>query len=312
MCKRCLYCYEPLLIEGENDFHKRCCRKFFGTDTPPLLPFEKAHLGSLARRVLASHTTIPGVQEKLSVDYETVTTSTRLTIVGLWGRFILKPPSERYPFLPEVEDLTMHLAQQVGIITVPHTLIRLQDGSLCYLTRRIDRRDDGTKIAMEDMCQLSGRLTEDKYRSSYEQIVKTIQRYSSIPQLDVVNFWEQVLFAWLTGNADMHLKNYSLYAPNKDQYILTPAYDLVATKLLLPSDTEELALTLKGKKRKLYGTQFQEVMIASGLLPKVVEKMFTKYRTIVSSWENMIKRSFIPLSVQQQFIELIHERIGRL
>ncbi len=88
----------------------------------------------------------------------------RFTIVGLWGRFILKPQTDIYRSLPELEDLTMHMAEAAKIAVVPHGLVRFADGELCYITRRIDRKADGSKIAMEDMCQLTERLTEYKYK----------------------------------------------------------------------------------------------------------------------------------------------------
>ena len=132
------------------------------------------------------------MQAKLSLDVNRggKNEPDRFTIVGLWGRFILKPQTDRYRCLPEIEDLTMHLAEAARIAVVPHGMIRFADGELCYITRRIDRTPDGGKVAMEDMCQLSERLTEYKYKGSYEQIAKVISRYSSVPQLDIVNYWE--------------------------------------------------------------------------------------------------------------------------
>lgn len=150
--------------------------------------------------------------------------------------------------MPEVEDLTMHLAELAKVNVVPHSLIRFADGKLAYITKRIDRTAKGEKLPMEDMCQLSERLTEYKYKGSYEKIAKIIMQYSSVPKLDVINFWEQVVFSWLTGNADMHLKNFSLYSQRKGYYSLTPGYDMISTALLMPEDTEELALTLNGKR----------------------------------------------------------------
>lgn len=168
--------------------------------------------------------------------------------MGLWGRYILKPQTDVYRALPELEDLTMHMAEAAKIAVVPHSLIRFADGELCYITRRIDRQKDGTKTAMEDMCQLSERLTEYKYKGSYEQIAKLIKKYSATPQLDLVNFWEVVVFSWIVGNSDMHLKNFSLYK-TPTGYSLTPAYDLLSTAIVMPEDKEELALTLNGKKQ---------------------------------------------------------------
>ena len=209
MKNRCLYCYEPL-VDGEVDYHAKCCRKLFGTSQAPILPYTSSEVRVLADEVVRSQTTVTGVQPKLSLDFDQMSNlPKRFTIVGLWGRFILKPQTERYPHLPELEDVSMHLAEIAKIETVPHGLMRFSDGELCYITRRIDRTEQGEKLPMEDMCQLSERLTEYKYKGSHEQIAKLISKYSSVPKLDLVKYWEQVLFSWLIGNADMHLKNYS-------------------------------------------------------------------------------------------------------
>lgn len=311
MTTRCLYCYEPL-AEGEGDYHPRCSRKLFGTPKPPLLPYTSKEVRSLADEVIRSQTTLTGVQPKLSLDIDQMNHAPkRFTIVGLWGRFILKPQTELYPHLPELEDLTMHLAELAKIETVPHGLIRFSDGALAYITRRIDRTPKGEKLPMEDMCQLAERLTEYKYRGSHELIAKLILQYSSVPKLDLVKYWEQVFFAWLVGNADMHLKNYSLYAPDSDAYQLTPAYDLLATALVLPSDTEELALTLCGKKRKLSRAHFLEAMTASGLDLKVCDKLFARFQKVLPAWENCIRQSFLPKEMQEQYLELISRRCNK-
>ena len=257
-----------------------------------------------------SRTTLTGVQAKLSLDVNRggKNEPDRFTIVGLWGRYILKPQTDRYRCLPEIEDLTMHLAEAARIAVVPHGLIRFADGELCYITRRIDRTPEGGKIAMEDMCQLSERLTEYKYKGSYEQIAKTIRRYSSVPQLDVVNFWEVVVFSWLTGNADMHLKNFSLYKTSLG-YSLTPAYDLLSTFLVLPEDPEELALTLNGRKRKLRRSDFEKAMSLSGLNEKVIENMAKKFRRAFPKWIGIINDSFLPNDMKRRFKRLILERM---
>ena len=245
---KCLFCYKDLK-EGQKDYHPACARKFFGTKGVPSLPYVRSQLGDLARKVVRAQTTLTGVQAKLSLDIDKGGRNRpdRFTIVGLWGKFILKPQTDTYRALPELEDVTMHMAEAARIATVPHALIRFRDGELCYITRRVDRRDDGSKVPMEDMCQLTERLTEYKYKGSYEQIAKAIRRYSAAPQLDVVNFWEVVVFSWITGNADMHLKNFSLYNPDGAGYTLTPAYDMLSTHLALPEVIEELAISLNGK-----------------------------------------------------------------
>lgn len=305
---RCLYCYEPL-VGGEVDYHAKCCRKLFWTNQVPVLPYTSKDVRALADEVVRSQTAVTGVQPKLSLDFDQTRHShKRFTIVGLRGRFILKPQTERYLHLPELEDVSMHLAEIAKIETVPHGLIRFCDGELCYITRRIDRTEQGEKLPMEDMCQLSERLTEYKYKGSHEQIAKLISRYSSVPKLDLVKYWEQVLFSWLIGNADMHLKNYSLYAPMGNEYRLTPAYDLLSTTLVIPKDTEELALTLCGKKRKLTRQHFLEAMTASGLDEKVCDNIFARFRRILPEWEACIRQSFVPKEMQEQYIVLIKYR----
>lgn len=310
---KCLYCYKEL-GEGEKDFHKACARKMFGTPQAPELPYTRENLTELARQVIRSQTTLTGVQAKLSLDInrESREETGRFTIVGLWGRYILKPQTERFARLPEVEDLTMHLAELARMQVVPHSLVRFADGELCYITRRIDRTARGGKLPMEDMCQLTGRLTEYKYKGSYEQIAKAIQRYSSVPRLDVVNFWEQVVFSWITGNADMHLKNFSLYSKVRGRYLLAPAYDMLSTALVMPEDTEELALSLNGKKRKIKKVDFVAPMQASGLEDKVIENIFHKFFKAQPKWFECMDASFLPATMTEAYKAIIDGRLERL
>ena len=310
---KCLYCYKEL--DGdEKDFHKACSRKMFGTPNVPELPYTRENLTDLAKQVIRSQTTLTGVQAKLSLDINEGgrNESDRFTIVGLWGRYILKPQTDRFAHLPELEDVTMHLAELAKVQVVPHSLIRFTDGDLCYITRRIDRTIKGDKLPMEDMCQLTERLTEHKYKGSYEQIAKAIQRFSAVPKLDMVNYWEQVVFSWITGNADMHLKNFSLYSKEKGKYVLTPAYDMLSTALVMPEDTEELALTLNGKKRKIKKTDFVTSMQASGLEDKVIEKIFNKFAKAKEKWFELIDLSFLPDDMKEAFKALITQRLSLL
>lgn len=309
---KCLFCYKPLK-EGEIDYHKACTRKIFESTTVPVLPYTRANIKELAREIITASTTVTGVQAKLSLDISRghAGEPQRFTIVGLWGRFILKPQTDRFANLPENEDLTMHMAEAAGIKTVPHSLIRFADGELCYLTRRVDRTKNGAKIAMEDMCQLSERLTEDKYKGSYERIAKLIRRYSSAPLLDVVNFWEVVLFSWLTGNADMHLKNFSLFRPAND-YMMTPAYDLLSTALAMPEDDEELALTLNGKKKRIKREDFEIAMRDSGLEEKAISNLFLRFSKAIPKWHELITESFLPLNLQKAYHDKIDKMVRKI
>ena len=306
---KCLYCYKELK-EGQTDYHPSCAKKLYGVKTAPVLPYNRSQIGELAKRVVRAQTTLTGVQAKLSLDvnHGQKNEPDRFTIVGLWGRFILKPQTDTYRSLPELEDLTMHMAEAAKIAVVPHGLIRFDDGELCYITRRIDRQPDGSKTAMEDMCQLSERLTEYKYKGSYEQIAKLIKKYSAVPQLDLVNFWEVVVFSWITGNSDMHLKNFSLYKTPLG-FCLTPAYDLLSTMIVMPQDTEELALTLNGKKRKIKRSDFEKAMTASGLNEKVIQNMANKFGKAISKWIDLIDNSFLPNDMKREYKRLIIKRV---
>ncbi len=309
--KRCLFCYKPL-APGETDFHGACSKKIFGIAVPPELPYNETQMEELATQIVREQTTVTGVQPKLSLDIaKTKNGPSRFTIVGLWGGYILKPPTPQYPHLPEVEDVTMHLASLAKIKTVPHTLIRMHSGSLAYLTKRIDRTKK-EKIHMEDMCQLTERLTEHKYQGSYEQITKAIRDYSSNSGLDIVNFYEIVLFSFLTGNADMHLKNFSLIKNPEMGYHLAPAYDLVATALVNPADDEDLALTLNGKKKKINRNDFIAAFESAGLESKQQLNIFKKMERAVPDWIKFLGNSFIRNDLKTSYEELIKERLKRL
>lgn len=308
---KCLYCYRPL-ENGEMDFHAKCAKKFFGTDKVPALDYTCEDLDKLAVQIIKDKTSLTGVQPKLSLHLNEHEGSQRLTIVGLWGSFICKPQTIQFEQMPETEDLTMHLAELAKIDVVSHTLMRMADHSLCYLTKRIDRLSSGEKLAMEDMCQLTERKTEDKYKSSYERIAKAIVQYSSMPKMDVTNFFEVILFSWITGNNDMHLKNFSLYEP-ADRFIrLTPAYDMLNAVILNPKDDEELALTLNGKKRKLKRSDFVSSGLLMGVEQKTIERLIQKYVKLLPKFQEIIGESFLNDELKDKYSELISERIGRL
>jgi len=310
---RCLYCYQPL-TDGEADFHPKCCKKIFGLSVPPILPYDETQMMELGLQVIQNQIAVTGVQPKISLHLNNEKKRIephRFTIVGLWGGYILKPPSVRYPEIVEVESLTMHLANLSKIKVVPHALIRLKSGQLAYITKRIDRIN-GKKLHMEDMCQLTDRMAENKYQASYEQIAKAIYKHSSMPGLDVVNFYEQVLFSFLTGNADMHLKNFSLIYGENNKPVLSPGYDMLSTAIVNPADEEELALTLNGKKKKIRRNDFITAFTTSKLDTKQQENIFRKMKNAREKWVEMIDSSFLSEEFKMAYKSLIEERFSRL
>ncbi len=309
MC-RCLFCYKEL-GKGEKDFHPQCAKKFFGLQEAPLLDYRHEELDKLAEQVIRSQTSLTGVQPKLSLNLNKHEGTSRLTIVGLWGDYIFKPQTEDYIQLPENEDLTMHLAEAAKISVVPHSLIRMADGELGYITKRIDRTKNGEKVDMEDMCQLTLHPTEYKYKGSHEQIAKAIMQYCDMPKLELANYMQLLLFCFVTGNNDMHLKNFSIYRP-KNIYQLAPAYDLLNIAIANPIDKEELALTLSGRKSKLQLKDFLKAGEAMGLEEKVIMHLIGNMQKALPKWKMLIQSSFLTEEMKVKYEQLVTSRLERI
>lgn len=312
---KCLFCYKEL-EEGQVDFHPSCARKFFGSETAPILPYTRDNMSELARQVIRTSSSVTGVQAKMSLDVNRggKNEPTKFTIVGLWSKYIFKPQSAKYPCLPELEDLTMKMAEVARIRTARHTLIRLADGELGYLTLRMDRGRKGEKISMLDMCQLTNRLTEYKYYGTYQQLADTVKKFSSAPMLDVQRFWEVVLFSWITGNSDMHCKNFSLIDIGKGKYALAPAYDLLAVLLADPADTEEMAMSFSvgGAKNGFNRNTFMTAFTQSGIPTAIADKMIERMKCNLPKWEELINQSFLPNIMKSSYILLLKRRIEQL
>ena len=308
---KCLYCYQQL-NENETDFHSSCVKKIFGTTTPPIINFDLNQLEELAKQIIIKSIAVTGVQPKLSLDLvKQKGELSRLTIVGLNGDYILKPSSKEYAELPENEDVTMHLAELVKIKTAKHTLVRLRSGELAYLTKRFDRKNTSKhsvqtdKIAVEDFCQLSENLTEHKYRGSIEKVGKLTYQYTTNKGFEAQRLFELVLFSYLTGNADMHLKNFSLIENNLGEYELSPAYDLLSTALVIPDDKEESALTINGKKSKLKLNDFDILAESLKINEKSLQNIYSRFNKVLPKWSLCIRQSFLSKEMQANYIHLI-------
>lgn len=305
--KKCLFCYSEL-SKNEIDFHASCSKKMFGTPTPPILDFDRENITDLAKKIVVKSVAITGVQPKLSLQMEKQKNQNpRLTLVGLYGDFILKPQSDEYSELPENESVTMHLAGIFGIKTVKHSLIRLKSGELAYITKRFDR-EKGEKIAVEDFCQLSENLTEHKYRSSIEKVGKIAFQFVENKGFELQKLFELVVFCFLTGNADMHLKNFSLMKNKFGFYEFSPAYDLLSTALVIAEDKEETALTINGKKNKLKKNDFDTLGKSFGISEKVLNTIYKKIEKTLPKWTDFIEKSFLSKEIKQKYLDLIFQK----
>jgi len=304
---KCLYCYNQL-ESGEKDFHPACSKKFFGSQIPPFVDLDIKRIKELAVEALGKSISVPGVQPKLSLDFKGKGgKENRLTIVGLWGRYILKPPFEDYPEMPELEDVTMHMSELLNIKTAKHSLIKLKSGELAYISKRFDRPKN-RKLHVEDMAQLTGTLTENKYRSSMEKIGKAILKYSSNPGIDAIGYFELALFSFLSGNSDMHLKNFSLIRNEDDEIMLSPAYDLLSTKLLIPKDKEDLALPMNGKKSNFKKKDFDLFASQLGINEAALRKIYERFGDSFSEMNELINKSFLSKEMKEKYIALLDER----
>ena len=311
MENRCLYCYET--VEGESDFHEKCSMEFFGTPTPPKLEYSLDQMDELAKNVVERSVAVPGVQPKLSmslVKEAKEKSDTRLTVVGaLGGHYIFKPPSDRFPEMTENEHVTMRVAESFGIRVVPSSLIRLLSGELSYITKRIDRSETGAKIHMIDMFQITEAF--DKYKSSMEKVGKALGSYSSNTLLDKTFYFDLAIFSFLTGNNDMHLKNFSMIE-NISGWGLSPAYDLLNVAILFPEDTEELALTLVGKKKKFKREHFEKFGEGLELTSKQIKGTFNRMIKNKSGAFDLIDRSFLSKDMKTAYKEVLEGRYRQL
>lgn len=312
MKSNCLFCYSPL-EEGESDFHHKCSVAFFGTPIPPKIHYALEQIDELAKEIIERSVAVPGVQPKLSLSLVRGVSNkadSRLTLVGaLGGGYILKPPSTYFKEMPENEHLTMRMAESYGIPVVPSTLIRLNSGELCYLSKRIDRTENEEKIHMLDMFQITEAF--DKYKGSIEKIGRALEYYSSNPLLDKTYLFDLTLFCFITGNNDMHLKNFSMIkTPNG--WVLSPAYDLLNVTIIIPEDTEEFALTLGGKKRKLEFTHFYRFGIAIGLTTKQISGSFHRMIKNKPKAIDLVQRSFLSDSMKEAYRTILEERYNKI
>lgn len=311
---RCLCCGMPV-DEANAAYHVRCRKQLFRSTRIPVFSYTREQLNTLAASIIQSRISVPGVQPKLSVHLERTSgdESGRLTLVGLDGDFILKPPVSAWPHLPEAEHFCMLFARLCRLSTAEFGLIPLASGELAYITRRMDRKLGGRKIHMEDFCQITNRLTEQKYRGSMEQIGKAIRRHSNVPGLDTIRFFELSVFFFLTGNSDMHLKNFSLIHAGDGLGELSPAYDLVPTNLIMPEDKEEMALSLNGKKARISRSDFEAFGCAIGLMDPQIQKALKRVDAVCKkNLGEALARSFMSDDMKTAFFALFERRCVKL
>ena len=297
----CLSCLRP--IQGDRRYHERCLRALFGMGRLPLVDVELGKLHTMAL-AMVGRTSLSGVQRKLSLGLDSKRMTLQVEVER--RRYILKPPSEAFPALPENELVTMRLADLFDIEVPPCALVPLRDGPLAYLVARFDRPVTGGKLRQEDFCQLDEKSPKEKYDGSAELCVKVTRRFTAEPVLEVLKLFRLVLFGWWTGNGDMHLKNFSLLTASDGRPRLAPAYDLLCTRLVIRDDP--LALPVGGRKEKLNRKTWEKFAEHCGLPLKMIARELARPRATLGKAVALIERSPLPNEMKRSYVELLNER----
>ena len=302
VCRICLG-----TVNDESDYHERCLRALFRTGKLPTLDIEisKLHTAALA---MVGHTSLSGVQKKISVNLSADRATLQVAAEG--GRYILKPQTDTYTNLSENEHFTTRVAQLVEIEVAPFGLVSLKDGSLAYIVRRFDRLDDGSKVRQEDFCQLAEQSPKEKYDGSAELCVRLLRKYASEPLIEILKLYRLLVFAWWSGNGDLHLKNVSVLTDEQGVTRLTPAYDLLCTRLVIRDDP--LALSVNGKKENLRRGDWLKFARYCRLPETAASRVLAAQATALEPALTLIGRSFLPAEPKEQYRQLIAERSARL
>jgi len=298
---RCCFCAQE--IEDGKYIHTACAKKLFGLNVIPLINLSLTDISAKTRE-MAGKLSISGVQAKLSVKLDKK--EKELIVAAEKGEYILKPHIDTFPQMPENENLCMSIAGQLGINIPPHALIRLKDNSYAYIVKRFDRKN-GDKLFQEDFCQILQKPTKEKYDASVEQIAKKLKSISEVPGLDVQHLYERALFFFIIGNGDSHLKNFSISYSSADDIRLSPAYDIVSSKLIIPNE-DDFALTINGKKNKLNIKDFIAFADSFNIPEKITKNILDKKELIIS----LIKDSQLSVDYRRRLTEIVLERFSRL
>lgn len=305
---RCPITYKPC---GDNRYNETGLRQL----SPELTSLNDLEYTAEEQRqeafYRASGMSVQGVQPKLSAKLNVK--ECKLDIVDTGGRYILKPQHQYFPEMPQNEDLTMRLADNIGLEVPFHGLIWSKDNSLTYFIKRFDRKGQSEKIAVEDFAQLAGLNRETKYDYSLEKVVGLIDRFCTFPAIEKLVFFKLVIFGYLIGNDDMHLKNFSVITED-GRVRLSPCYDLVNSTIEYKKPEEEIALTIRGRKKNLTRHILIDYfgMERCELTSKSIDKVLGTIVTAIPKWEELIDISFLSKGMKNKYLELLHTRLSNL
>lgn len=298
----CLVCLKDV---DTQQVHKACATRLFGALAPPSLNIELAKLHTLGL-AMVGHTSISGIQRKISLRHGSGRNTLQVAVDG--GRYILKPQAQTFPNLPENEHVTMLLAELVGLNVPPCGLIELTDKTLAYIVKRFDRADIG-KLRQEDFCQLAEKSPKEKYDGSAELCFRLLDKFASEPGIEKLKLLRLMMFTWWTGNGDMHLKNFSVLT-TEGIHALSPVYDLLCTRLVIPDD--QLALPVQAKKDRLTPRVWRELARYAGIPEKAYMRLAGSFRKVEAPAVALVQASFLPVEMKAAYVDLLRSRTGTL
>lgn len=301
---RCLCCGKQLA--GDGRYHPMCLRQLFGKGRLPSIPFGVSDLPAEIIRI-GGRMSISGAQMKLSVRANPE--GLVLETVAEGGTHILKPEPNQFPELPQNENLCMNVAAELKMPVPPHGLFPMADGKLCYIIKRFDRLEDGTKLHKETLFQIL--QAEEKYRGSLERVGKAIRAHTDNVGLDSIDFFERVLLSFLIGNGDMHLMNWALLIKEEGKAALAPCYDFVSSKIYIPEE-EDSALSINGRKNKLSGGDFEVFADSLKIDSKAAENSLRKLSVAKEQILEMTMQSELSAERQQKLLDIINSRYERI
>ncbi len=290
------------------EYDSKTLRAMFGKPIRPTIPLVSSEIAIEARK-LAGKLSIGGVQPKLSL----CLMSNRLVPVAREGRFILKPQTQDFSELPQNEYLCMTMGERFGLRTAPCMLLELADGIPAYLVKRFDRLKKGRrveKLPCEDMHQLLG--GPNKYAGSQEQIAQVIRRHCAFAPLELQRLFEVTIFNFVIGNGDAHRKNFSLLTSEDGTVALSPAYDLVSSRLVLPGETTQLALAVNGKHNRLRRSDFVAFAQYLGIASNYAERKMSALLNLQDHFTHMIAASQLSVHLRDRLTSMLAERLERL
>lgn len=257
----------------------------------------------------AKKISIQGVQPKLSAAISIV--DQEFKIVDQFGTYIIKPQNDLLPQLPENEDVTMRMAKVFGLEVPFHGMLYAKDGSLSYFIKRFDRYGKGKKVATEDFAQLTGNTRDTKYHFTMEKLIPVLDEYCSFPAIEKADFFKRILFCFVTGNENMHLKNFSVITKN-GKATLTPIYDFLNSTIAIKDPEEEMALALKGKKSNLVAADFVDYYAKERLQlnDKTIATILQQMKKATPKWKELLKISFLTDEMKEKYLELLESRVG--